>query len=71
VKSNKKLRRFLKRLAARRGISYAEAIQRHLGGEVDKNIKYSLYKRRNKGRKRKQEKEQEAKEKEFKLKFGI
>jgi len=46
MRSNKKLRRFLRRLAERRGISYKEAIKLHLGEEVDKNTIYSLKKKK-------------------------
>jgi len=54
--SNKRTRRFLKRLARRKNISYQEAIEQHLG-EINKNTLYSLKKKRNKGIKRKRDKE--------------
>ena len=54
--SNKKSRRFLKRLARRKDLSYDEAIEQHLG-EINKNTQYSLKKKRNKGIKRKRARE--------------
>jgi hypothetical protein len=62
--SKKKLRRFIKRLAERKGISTEEALRIHLG-EFDKNTYFSLHKKRNKGILRKKNLKEETIEQYF------
>ena len=46
----KKHKRQIVRLSKRFGITYQEAIEKFYSGKPDKNVLYSLYKKRNKGK---------------------